>query len=124
MKEYLKQKFNHLAFIITSILMFLFVPTSAFAKEETISSTLKKAGKTGLEGKINAENFNGGIIIIVAISGFWTLACIIFAAMRISGAQGSAQKRVEGIIGLVFAGLGAWMIYNAYSIYGWFLNIF
>lgn len=97
--------------------------TASATSKDPITSGLSNAGVSGGGELSVTDDLNGAIILLVALAAIWIIACIIFAAMKISGAQGNPQKRVEGIVGLAFAGLGAWVIFNAYNIYGWFSNI-
>lgn len=69
------------------------------------------------------DDLNAGLVIVIGIAALWTIACIIFAAMKLSSSGGNPQKRNEGIVGLALAGLGGWAIYNSYDIYGWFSGI-
>ena len=127
MNGFLKAIRNSKLYTITflSLMGILLLPISALAekKEESKRMTSGDALNQVSKEVISEKTFSGGIVFLIAIAGAWTIGCIVFAAMRISGAQGNAQKRVEGIIGLVFAGLGAWVLYNSYTIYGWFMNI-
>jgi len=68
-------------------------------------------------------DLNAVVILIIGVAAIWTVSCIIFAAMKLSSSQGNAQKRIEGIVGLVFADIGGWAVFNAYKIYGWFAGI-
>ncbi|WP_368502730.1 hypothetical protein AB3N04_01125 (plasmid) [Alkalihalophilus sp. As8PL] len=95
------------------LVLILFVPSIALAEE------------TFAEGDIEDlyDNLNSILEIVIAIGGFWTVGCIIFSGMRLSGSQGNPTARVQGIIGLVFAILGGFVVYKCLTIAGWITGI-
>lgn len=83
--------------------------------------------KAGISPQGNAQNskifddLNNVIYLITAVGGFWALGCLIFSGMKLSAAQGgNPQARTQGIIGLVMAGVGVFVIVKAKTIAGYF----
>jgi hypothetical protein len=93
----------------------MFSPNSADA-------AWKKAGITPT-GDIKNSSIYGDlsniVYFIMAVGGFWVLACLIFAGMRLSAAQGNPQARTQGFVGLAMSALGLFIIVKAYTIAGW-----
>jgi hypothetical protein len=87
------------------------------------SDAWTKAGITP-NGNIKNSNIYNDlkdlVWFITALGGFWVLACLIFAGVKLSAAQGgNPQARTAGFIGLGMAFLGGWVIMKAYDIAGW-----
>ena len=61
--------------------------------------------------------------LILAIGGFWVVACLIIAGMKLAGSSSNPQKRTDGLIALVFVAIGALIIVKAYDIGGWIANM-
>lgn len=137
-KDTLKLTKRVLMSIFTLLVCFLMLsPNAAFAEKEgdkkdppktatnaNITNGLTKAGaSTTINDDSLFKDLNAGLVLIIGIGVIWTVACIIWSAMKLASSQGQAQKRVEGLVGLGFAGFGGWVIYNAYNIYGWFTSI-
>lgn len=73
---------------------------------------------TNVEAAGLYEDLNSIVYIIMAVGGIWTIACLIFAGMRLSAAQGNPQARTQGLIGIAMAALGLFIIVKAYDIAG------
>ncbi len=57
---------------------------------------------------------------IMALGGFWVVACLIFAGFKLAAAQGgNPQARTAGFVGLGMAFVGAFVIVKAYDIAGY-----
>lgn len=102
---------------IFAFVLFLFSPEEAAA-------AWKKAGITPQGDLKNSKSFQDMtniIYFITAIGGFWVIACLLFAGMKLSAAQGgNPQARTQGFIGIVMAGVGCFIIVKATDIAGWF----
>lgn len=78
----------------------------------------------GVTESRNTENavysdLNRLVNIVMAVGGFWVLACLIFAGIKLSGAQGNPQNRTQGFIGLAMAAVGGFVFVQARTIAGW-----
>lgn len=78
----------------------------------------------GVTESRNTENavysdLNRLVNIVMAVGGFWVLACLIFAGIKLSGAQGNPQNRTQGFIGLAMAAVGGFVVVQARTIAGW-----
>lgn len=107
-------------YLTAAFMVYLFtsVPENALAawKKAGISTN----GGTAQNSKIY-DDLNNVIYLITAVGGFWALGCLIFSGMKLSAAQGgNPQARTQGIIGLVMAGVGVFVIVKAKTIAGYF----
>ncbi|WP_162985725.1 hypothetical protein [Virgibacillus halodenitrificans] len=69
------------------------------------------------------EYMNKILTIAVVIGGFLVITSIIASGIRLATAQSNPQNRTAGIIGLVFAFFGGYMVYKAIDIAGWLSGI-
>ena len=104
-------------FVILGILFFFAVEpasanTGAFDQVDGVSNS------RNTEGAIYSD-LNKLVNIIMAVGGFWILACLIFAGIRLSSAQSNPQARTQGFIGLGMAAIGGWIVVQARTIAGW-----
>jgi len=94
-----------------------------FSPEEA-AAAWKKAGITpqgDLKNSKIYDDMKEVIYLITGVGAIWALGCIIFAGMRLSAAQGgNPQARSQGIVGLLMAGIGIWVIVKAQDIAGYF----
>lgn len=103
---------------LTAVFAFTFF---IFSPDEA-AAAWKKAGITpsgNLKDSGIYTDLDNIIYFIMAIGGFWVIACLIFAGMRLSAAQGNPQARTQGFIGLAMSALGLFIIVKAYDIAGW-----
>lgn len=57
--------------------------------------------------------------VVIAFGGFWIIACLIFAGIKLASAQGgNPQARTSGFIGIGMAFIGGWVIMKSYDIAG------
>lgn len=70
------------------------------------------------------EYMNTILTVAVAIGGFLVVASIIASGVRLAKSQGNPQERTAGIIGLIFAFFGGYMVYKAIDIAGWLSGTF
>ena len=61
--------------------------------------------------------------LILALGGFWVVACLIIAGMKLAGSSSNPQKRTEGLIALAFVAVGAFVIVKSSDIAGWVANM-
>lgn len=105
---------------ITAVFAFAFI----FFSPEEAAAAWKKAGITPQGDLKNSKiytDMNNIIYLITGIGAIWSLGCIIFAGMRLSAAQGgNPQARTQGIVGVLMAGVGIWVIVKASTIAGYF----
>lgn len=64
-------------------------------------------------------DLNKLVNVVMAVGGFWILACLVFAGIKLSSAQGNPQARTQGFIGLGMAAVGGWIVVQARTIAGW-----
>ena len=56
--------------------------------------------------------------------GIWVAACVVFAAIKLSGAQGkNPENRTQAMIGLACAAIGGFVMIKAYDIAAWVTTI-
>lgn len=95
------------------------VDTSTAAKDAWAKAGVKTTDK--LDG--NAGIFNdlkNMTFFIMALGGFWVVACLIFAGFKLAAAQGgNPQARTAGFIGLGMAFIGGFVVMKAYNIAGY-----
>lgn len=116
----LKGKLNKLGISLAVALGFTPLMLSNEAYAETDS--WKKAGISPGSDIKNSSIYNdldNIIYLIMAVGGFWVIACLLFAGMKLSAAQGNPQLRTQGFIGLAMAAIGLFVIVKSYDIAGW-----
>lgn len=115
-------KVNKLVFSLVFAFALIFSPFVASESAYAADDAWSKAGieaDGSLEDSSIYEDLDSIIYFIMAIGGFWVIACLLFAGMRLSAAQGNPQARTQGFIGLVMAAVGLFVIVKAYDIAGW-----
>lgn len=84
----------------------------------------KKAGITPQGDLKNSKiytDLSNIVYMVSAVGGFWVILCLIFAGMKLSAAQGgNPQARTQGLVGILMAGVGVFIIVKATTIAGWF----
>jgi hypothetical protein len=118
MKKKLNIKSLFTLMSIVAFNFFVFSPISALAD----SDGWKKSGITSkgdLKNSTIYTDLDNIIYFIMAIGGFWVIACLLFAGMKLSAAQGNPQARTQGFVGLAMSALGMFVIVKAYEIAGW-----
>lgn len=106
---------------LVGFINFLTNPIATLAAGVKAKDALKDVGintSTNVEAAGLYEDLNSIVYIIMAVGGIWTIACLIFAGMRLSAAQGNPQARTQGLIGIAMAALGLFIIVKAYDIAG------
>ncbi|KOO48193.1 hypothetical protein AMD01_05045 [Priestia koreensis] len=100
-------------------------PTTSLA---TGADESKKAWEKAGVTTSNIDSKDSGVFkdltkmtgFIMAIGAFWIIACIIFAGLKLSAAQGgNSQARTAGFIGLGMAFIGGFVVMKAYDIAGY-----
>jgi hypothetical protein len=119
----MKKKFKYkILFTLMSIVafnFFVFSPISALAVDK---EGWKKSGITSggsLKDSTIYTDLENIVYFIMAIGGFWVIACLLFAGMKLSAAQGNPQARTQGFVGLAMSALGMFVIVKAWEIAGW-----
>lgn|SRR5690606_7849321 len=113
----MKKKTWFLVFTLASVftLGLLASPDEAYA-------AWSKAGITP-DGNIDNsgiyDDLSSLVTFVMALGGFWILACLIFAGAKLSSAQNNPQNRTAGFIGVGMAFIGGWIMMKAYDIAGW-----
>lgn len=113
-------KATKILLIVLAVVGFLFV----FDVGTSYASTGAFDHVNGVSNSRNTEtavysDLNKLVNIVMAVGGFWILACLIFAGIRLSSAQGNPQARTQGFIGLGMAAIGGWIVVQARTIAGW-----
>lgn len=103
---------------------FLVATNSAFANE---SKALSNAGITKKSLDTGADSFFKSIekivYLVMTVGGMWAVIWIIIGGMLLSGSGSNAQKRTAGMGAIMVAAVGVYVIYKAYTIAGWAVNI-
>lgn len=89
------------------------------------AKALKESGINPSTGDMSGiyKDLTGMVYVVMALGGFWVVTMLIIAGMKLSGSGGNPQKRTEGLIALVAAVGGAYVIFKAYDIAGWATGI-
>jgi beta-lactamase regulating signal transducer with metallopeptidase domain len=103
-------------------------PKPAEATSSNPSPYLQKSGikvqKNSTAGQNEiAQDAQQIMNVLYIVSGFWILACFIFAGLKLSAAQGNPQNRTQGLVGLAFAGVGAIVVFQAQQIAGYIASL-
>lgn len=108
----------------TLSLSFLAATNPASADEK---KALSNAGitATSLEGGTGSffNSLEKIVYLVMAVGGIWAVIWIIIGGMLLSGSGSNAQKRTAGMGAIMVAAVGVYVIYKAYTIAGWAVNI-
>nr|WP_214484571.1 hypothetical protein [Bacillus sp. SM2101] len=63
------------------------------------------------------------IYLLMGAGGFWVIACLIFAGIKLSAAQSKPEARSQAFVGLAMAFVGGLVIVKAYDIAGWITGL-
>lgn len=96
----------------------------AFADE---AEALKNAGIT----KGNLDDSTDGLMgsltkivyLIMGVGALWAVVWIIIGGMLLAGSGSNPQKRTGGLAAIGVACIGVYVIYKAYTIAGWAVNL-
>lgn len=103
-------------------------PSPAGATSVDPKTYLQKSGIKTQSNSTAGQNelikdANSIMIVIYILSGFWILICFIYAGLKLSASQGNPQNRTAGLIGLAFAGVGAFIVFQAQQIAGYIASL-
>lgn len=107
-----------LALLVTFSILFAVNVTPAHANTGAFDYVEGVAESGDTEDAVYAD-LNRLVNIVMAVGGFWVLACLIFAGIKLSGAQGNPQSRTAGFVGLGMAAVGGFVVVQARTIAGW-----
>jgi len=114
------------AIIVMSMLVFglalAVTPTEVAASSQV--DAFKDAQEQDRDSSIDTSglfaSMNSIVYVLIGAGGIWTVACLVFAGIRLSAAQGgNPQARTQAIIGLVSAFCGGIILVKVYDIAGW-----
>ncbi|EJP86383.1 MULTISPECIES: hypothetical protein [Bacillus cereus group] len=76
----------------------------------------------------NAQTFQNSmntlVKTLIGFGGIWVVACVVFASIKLSGAQGkNPENRTQAMIGLACAAIGGFVMIKAYDIASWVTTI-
>ncbi|RFB39088.1 hypothetical protein [Bacillus sp. dmp10] len=85
-------------------------------------------GLGGNGGKGNAatvqNSMNTLVKTLIGFGSIWVVACVVFAAIKLSGAQGkNPENRTQAMVGLACAAVGGFVMIKAYDIAAWVATI-
>lgn len=106
--------------LAASIFLLLVHPSDALAADP--KSAWSKAGikkSSSFDDSGIYKDLDKVITIIITVAAFWIIGCLVFAGAMLSGSQGNPQRRTAGILGIVLAMIGGWVIFKVYDIAGW-----
>lgn len=106
------------SFAVVFALMFAFTGISAEATTGAFDQVNGVKESSGTEDAVY-KDLNRLVNIVMAVGGFWVLACLVFAGIKLSGSQGNPQARTAGFVGLGMAALGGWVVVQARTVAGW-----
>ncbi|RKJ74890.1 hypothetical protein D7X33_18970 [Butyricicoccus sp. 1XD8-22] len=112
-----------LVFSIALISLFLFYDTPEASA--SVQDAITKAGLTTGGGEEESLLGEGKALIyfLMAAGGLIIVGCLIVAAVKFAGSSGNSQKRSEAIMWIVGCFIGVWIVYKAFDLAGWAVNI-
>lgn len=70
------------------------------------------------------DSMNTLVKTLIGFGGIWVVACVVFASIKLSGAQGkNSENRTQAMIGLACAAIGGFVMIKAYDIASWVTTI-
>lgn len=119
--------------LISSMVLF-HSPDLAFAENpkviassnpSSVSDAINKAGLTsdGKEGDGILTEGKTLIYFLMALGGLIIVGCLIMAAVKFAASSGNSSKRSESIMWIVGCFIGVWIVYKAFELAGWAINI-
>lgn len=88
---------------------------------------LKKSGIVAKDLTGDSDSFftsaKNVVYLIMGFGGLWCVGWIAIAGMLLGGSGSNPQKRSAGIGAVATAAVGAFIIYKAYDIAGWAINL-
>ncbi|AIY73267.1 MULTISPECIES: hypothetical protein [Bacillus] len=70
------------------------------------------------------DSMNTLVKTLIGFGGIWVVACVVFASIKLSGAQGkNPENRTQAMIGLACAAIGGFVMIKAYDIASWVTTI-
>ncbi|AJG56818.1 hypothetical protein BC30048_p1275 (plasmid) [Bacillus cereus] len=83
-----------------------------------------KGHTTGTDATTVQKSMNTLVTTLIGFGGIWVAACVVFAAIKLSGAQGkNPENRTQAMIGLACAAIGGFVMIKAYDIASWVTKI-
>ncbi|MDA2139028.1 hypothetical protein PDR89_25710 [Bacillus cereus group sp. Bc002] len=79
---------------------------------------------SGADATTVQKSMNTLVTTLISFGGIWVAACVVFAAIKLSGAQGkNPENRTQAMIGLACAAIGGFVMIKAYDIASWVTKI-
>ncbi|HHP1040696.1 TPA: hypothetical protein ACR3S6_004466 [Bacillus thuringiensis] len=79
---------------------------------------------SGADANTVQKSMNTLVTTLIGFGGIWVAACVVFAAIKLSGAQGkNPENRTQAMIGLACAAIGGFVMIKAYDIASWVTKI-
>ncbi len=83
-----------------------------------------KGHTSGTDATTVQKSMNTLVTTLIGFGGIWVAACVVFAAIKLSGAQGkNPENRTQAMIGLACAAIGGFVMIKAYDIASWVTKI-
>ncbi|MEC5236235.1 hypothetical protein MKX66_29615 [Bacillus sp. FSL R9-9530] len=89
------------------------------------SSFTSGLGKSsGTSAQTVQNSMNTLVKTLIGFGGIWVVACVVFASIKLSGAQGkNPENRTQAMLGLACAAIGGFIMIKAYDIASWVTTI-
>ncbi|QWH53998.1 hypothetical protein [Bacillus mycoides] len=89
------------------------------------SSFTSGIGKgSGANAQTVQNSMNTLVKTLIGFGGIWVVACVVFASIKLSGAQGkNPENRTQAMLGLACAAIGGFIMIKAYDIASWVTTI-
>ncbi|PEB54613.1 hypothetical protein COO03_05065 [Bacillus sp. AFS098217] len=88
------------------------------------SFTSGVGGGSGASAKTVQDSMNTLVKVLISFGGIWVVACVVFAAIKLSGAQGkNPENRTQALVGLACAAVGGFIMIKSYDIAAWVATI-
>ncbi|EJP86156.1 hypothetical protein IGQ_05456 [Bacillus cereus IS195] len=99
-------------------------PVGDFLLAKTSFENSLKGHTSGTDATTVQKSMNTLVTTLIGFGGIWVAACVVFAAIKLSGAQGkNPENRTQAMIGLACAAIGGFVMIKAYDIASWVTKI-
>ena len=91
----------------------------------SVQDAINKAGLNNTGGTEDGLLSEGKTLIyfMMAAGGLIIVGCLIMAAVKFAASSGNAQKRTDSIWWILGCFVGVWIVYKAFELAGWAINI-
>jgi len=106
---------------LVSFLFFYDTPEAAASVQDAINKAGLSSGANQADGLL--KEGKSLVYTIMAAGGLIIVGCLIIAAVKFAGSSGNSQKRSEAIMWIVGCFIGVYIVYKAFDLASWAINI-